>query len=54
MVITADQPISPLQSATWEKVCAARGKPTIRESGEGWDALAVLEERKLGRYLYLP
>lgn len=54
MVITADQPISPLQSPTWEKVCAARGKPTLRGCGEGWDALAVVEERKLGRYLYLP
>lgn len=45
---------SPLQSDTWEAVCRGRGKSTFSGVGTGWHALAILEHRRFGRYLYLP
>lgn len=50
----APGPHSPLQASVWEKVSHLRGKPAFTGQGPGWHALAILEQRPVGGYLYLP
>ncbi|WP_181954239.1 lipid II:glycine glycyltransferase FemX [Kocuria coralli] len=45
---------SPLQTAVWKKVSRLRGKPAFTGQGPGWHALAILEQRAVGSYLYVP
>lgn len=43
-----------LQSAEWEKFQQAEGFQTRRVEGEGFRAMAVVHETRLGRYLFCP
>lgn len=43
-----------LQSEEWEKYQELEGKKTFRVSGDGFDALAILNKTPMGNYLYLP
>lgn len=47
-------PHSPLQAPVWQRVSQLRGKPTFTGNGAGWSALAILERRAVGSYLYIP
>lgn len=54
MPTPTDQLKSPLQTRTWADVCASRGKSTLTGAGPGWHALAIVEDRTFGRYVYVP
>lgn len=43
-----------LQSKKWEKYEQSEGHETLRIRGDGFEALAVVMETALGKYLYLP
>lgn len=43
-----------LQSDAWERVQTALGRPTARLAGDGWSALAVVQQGRLNRRLYAP
>lgn len=44
----------PLQGTTWRRVQEAKGRHVLAGEGDGWTAQAIVEERRLGRYLYCP
>ena len=43
-----------LQSPAWERVQRALDRPTVRLSGDGWRAFAVLQRGRLNSRLYAP
>lgn len=45
---------APLQGSTWRRVQEAEGRQVLRGHGGGWSAQAIVEQRRVGRYLYAP
>ncbi len=43
-----------LQSRDWEKYENLEGRKTLRVTGEGFEAMAVVHETPVGKYLYCP
>lgn len=46
--------LAPLQGDTWRRVQEAEGRRVVHGHGEGWSAQAIVEQRRVGRYLYAP
>lgn len=45
---------APLQGDAWRRIQEAEGRRVLCGQGEGWSAQAIVEQRRLGRYLYAP
>ncbi len=43
-----------LQSRAWEKYAKSEGRETIWRDGDGYEALAIVQETPLGKYLFCP
>lgn len=50
---TPSRPL-PLQGDVWRRIQEAEGHQVLRGWGSGWSAQAIVEQRGLGRYLYVP